>query len=100
LPADLVKPFLTSAVAGGRGNKMPSFHIDLAAGRAENEVLYHNGAVARHGAEVKVATPVNTALTDILLRLARREVDWKGYDGNSARLIAEVRQYREAAAKA
>jgi 2-dehydropantoate 2-reductase len=95
LPADLVKPFLSSAVAGGRGNKMPSFHIDLAAGRERSEVLYHNGAVAHHGRAEGIPTPVNAALTDVLLKLARREVNWKEYDGNSTRLLAEVRKYRD-----
>ncbi|MGH2536378.1 MAG: ketopantoate reductase family protein [Candidatus Promineifilaceae bacterium] len=94
MPAALVKPILTSLVAAGRGAKAPSFHIDLMNGRGRNEVLYHNGAVAAVGAEEGVKTPVNRALTDILLKLVRREVDYELYNGRPARLVAEVERYR------
>lgn len=94
LPDLMVKPVLTRIVAGGRGEKMPSFHIDLASGRQENEVLYHNGAVAAAGQKVGVATPVNRALNDILLKMSHGDVDWRVFDGNPQRLVEEVAKYR------
>jgi 2-dehydropantoate 2-reductase len=94
LPNMLVKPVLTRIVADGRGNKMPSFHMDLSAGRKESEVIYHNGAVAAAGEELGIATPVNAALSKTLVKMARGEIDWQVFDGNPARLIEEVKRYR------
>jgi len=95
LPNFMVKPILTRIVAEGRGEKMPSFHVDLSNGRSKNEVLFHNGAVAAAAGELGLSAPVNRALSDILIKLARREVDWKVYDGNPQRLLAEVERYRD-----
>lgn len=94
LPSIVVKPVLSRLVAAGRGDKLPSFHIDLTAGRKKNEVLYHNGAVATTGEKLDVPTPVNAALTYILLQMARGEIDWHLYDGSPDRLVQEVKQYR------
>jgi 2-dehydropantoate 2-reductase len=94
LPAFVGRPLLTRIVTAGRGNKMPSFHQDLAAGKEKNEVLYHNGAIAQFGRAEGVSTPVNAALSDILLKLARKELDWREFDGSPKRLLAEVRKYR------
>lgn len=93
LPAVLARGALTRAVSEGRGNKMPSFHIDLTAGKRQNEVLYHNGAVAVEGRRLGIPVPVNTALTDILLKMARREIDWARYDGNPGQLVQDVEVY-------
>ncbi|MFZ1398618.1 MAG: 2-dehydropantoate 2-reductase, partial [Candidatus Promineifilaceae bacterium] len=49
LPRALLKPGLTKLVADGRGDKMPSFHIDLTVGKGKSEVVYHNGAIAKVG---------------------------------------------------
>ncbi len=95
LPQFLLQPVLTRLLAqGGRGDKMPSFHTDLTAGKGKSEVIFHNGAVARLGRQHNIATPVNAALTDILLKLVREELDWRDYDGNPKRLLADVRRYR------
>lgn len=66
LPRFIAQPALTKALASGRGDKMPSFHIDLYSGRGRSEVSYLNGAVVRHGEEVGVPAPVNRVLTDVL----------------------------------
>ncbi len=101
LPDFLRYPLLKRVVAGGRGSKMPSFQIDLAAGKSKNEVLYHNGAVFRVAREVGVPAPVNAALTDILLQIARREIDWERFNGKPRLLLEAVndhiRQHREGA---
>jgi 2-dehydropantoate 2-reductase len=95
LPKFLLQPLLTQMLANnGRGEKMPSFHIDLTAGKGKSEVIFHNGAVARLGRQHNIPTPVNAALTDILLKLTREEVDWRDYDGNPKRLLADIRRYR------
>jgi len=61
LPAFIARPLLVKAVGGGRGSKMPSFYIDLHAGRKESEVEFLNGAVVRYGSSTGVKTPVNRA---------------------------------------
>jgi 2-dehydropantoate 2-reductase len=96
LPRSLLKPGLTKLVADGRGDKMPSFHIDLAAGKGKSEVVYHNGAIAKAGKELGVSTPVNAALTDILWKLTQDRLDWKAFSGRPQRLIQEVQRYEKA----
>lgn len=93
LPKALLKPILTKVVANGRGNKMPSFQIDLTAGKGKSEVLFHNGAVARMGQAVGVATPINQALSDILTKLTLEELDWQEFDGRPKRLAQEIKKY-------
>lgn len=95
LPAFLLKPVLVRLIDSGRGDKMPSFHIDLTAGKKKNEVLYHNGAVAAAGNELGIPTPVNAALTDILLKMAEGEIEWTVYDGNPKQLVADVERYKK-----
>lgn len=71
LPLPISHLLLPRAVGGGRGGKMPSFHIDLHSGRGQSEVDYLNGAVARFGEKAGVPTPVNRLLTETLLALTR-----------------------------
>lgn len=70
LPRFIAQPALTKALGGGRGDKMPSFHIDLHSGRGRTEVRFLNGAVAERGAALGVPTPVNRLLTDTLEALS------------------------------
>ena len=62
LPLPILRPLLKKAVVGGRGDKMPSFYIDMQAGRKQSEVTYLNGAVARFGEQVGLDAPVNRFL--------------------------------------
>jgi 2-dehydropantoate 2-reductase len=93
LPDSIVQPVLARIVSSGRGEKMPSFHIDLTARKKDNEVRFHNGAVAEYGRLAGVPTPVNTALNDIVLKLAKGELDFETFNGNIKQLVAEVRKY-------
>jgi 2-dehydropantoate 2-reductase len=70
LPVRLAQPLMRRALGQGRGGKMPSFYIDLHAGRGQSEVDYLNGAVVRFGEQCGVPTPVNRALNQTLLALA------------------------------
>lgn len=65
LPRFIAQPALTRALGASRGDKMPSFHIDLHLG-VRTEVHYLNGAVVRFGEAHGVPTPVNRVLTDTL----------------------------------
>lgn len=96
IPKSIVKPILSNLVTSGRGNKMPSFHIDIMAGREQNEVTFHNGAVAQAGERLGSPTPVNEALNDILIKIAHREIDYEVFNGQPKRLVAEVQKYKKA----
>lgn len=69
LPLKISQPIAKRALGRGRGGKMPSFHIDLHAGRAKSEVDYLNGAVVRFARQLGLAAPVNKVLNDTLLAL-------------------------------
>lgn len=81
LPAGVSRILVAQSVGKGRGAKMPSFHIDLYAGRGQSEVDYLNGAVVRGGASVNVATPVNAWLTQTLLALTEGRIPKDTYAG-------------------
>lgn len=79
LPVWLSKPLLSRAAGGGRGGKMPSFHIDLHSGRGKSEVDYLHGAVLRAGEKAGLLTPVNKLLTETLLALTDGEMPLETY---------------------
>jgi 2-dehydropantoate 2-reductase len=79
LPPWISKPFLSRAASSGRGAKMPSFHIDLYSGRGKSEVEYLHGVVVREGKKHGIATPVNKALTDVLVALTNKEIPLEEY---------------------
>ena len=90
LPRFIAQPALTRALGGGRGDKMPSFHIDLHSGRGQTEVRFLNGAVVRHGAEHGVPTPVNDVLTETLEALSSGEQSVETYRHNPEALLARL----------
>lgn len=91
-PRFLLKPILTRLVDTGRGDKMPSFHIDLFSGRHQTEVPYHNGAIAKAGMAAGVPVPVNRTLTTILEGLTDETLDWREFDGKPNQLLQELRR--------
>jgi 2-dehydropantoate 2-reductase len=94
LPTWLSKPFLSRAAGAGRGAKMPSFHIDLYAGRTRSEVTYLHGAVVRAGEKLGVPTPVNKLLTETLLALAEKRLPLNTYVRQPEKLLAELKTFK------
>jgi 2-dehydropantoate 2-reductase len=90
LPLWLSNPLLRRAVGTGRGGKMPSFHIDLHSGRGKSEVEYLHGEVVRAGEKCHIPTPVNKALTEILLSLTNKEVLLEEYAHKPDKLLARI----------
>lgn len=90
LPLSLSRPLLARSVGAGRGGKMPSFHIDLAAGRKKSEVEYLNGAVVRYGKKYHVAAPVNKVLTETLLAMAAGSLSRDAYAHNPEKLLSQI----------
>ena len=87
LPTALARVVLTKVIGGGRGGKMPSFHIDLHAGRRESEIEWLQGAVVRYGEKVGVPTPVNRLLTETLLGMLRGEIPIREYSRQPEKLV-------------
>jgi 2-dehydropantoate 2-reductase len=90
LPASWLARGLKGFVSGGRGSKMPSLHVALAAGK-RSEVGWLNGAVARCGREAGVPTPVNRTLTDVLTALSDGEAGREAWRADPAGIIARVK---------
>lgn len=90
MPVALAQRVLEPQIRGGRGDKMPSLHIDLAAGRKESEVVFMNGAVAREGRKLGVPTPVNFVLTDTLHKLFQGVLLWDDFRGKPEALLARL----------
>jgi 2-dehydropantoate 2-reductase len=90
LPLWLSKPLLGRAAGAGRGAKMPSFHIDLHAGRGKSEVDYLHGAVVRAGERCNVPTPVNRVLTETLLALTNGEIPLEEFARKPEKLLTKL----------
>jgi 2-dehydropantoate 2-reductase len=88
VPAFVAERFLPDQITGARGEKMPSLHMDLAAGRRQSEVTYLNGAVVRQGMKLGIPTPVNYLLTDTLDKLFKQVLLWDDFRGKPEALLA------------
>ena len=69
-PEWMARLLLRRRIARGRGGKIPSLREDIQRERSQSEVEVLNGAVAQEGRRLGIPTPVNAALTDVLLGLA------------------------------
>ncbi len=90
LPLGLSRPLLAKAVGGGRGGKMPSFHIDLHSGSGRSEVDYLNGAVVRAGDELGIPTPVNHLLNETLAGLTRGDIPLNTFRYQPEKLLGGI----------
>lgn len=71
LPNALLQPVLAWRVARGRGDKYPSLYYDVRKHTGKSEVFCLNGAVSEAGRRLGIATPVNTALTEMVMDAVR-----------------------------
>lgn len=90
MPDWLGRPLLGRSAGSGRGGKMPSFHVDLYAGRPLTEVAWLNGAVARHAARAKLHAPVNAALTEALNAASAGQPSALALRGNPEALVSRL----------
>jgi 2-dehydropantoate 2-reductase len=90
LPLIISRLILKKAVGGGRGSKMPSFHIDLHSGRKKSEVDFLNGAVVRTARKLQIDTPINFQLNQILLGLTAGEIPIDTYRRQPEKLLSEI----------
>ena len=94
-PSFLLRQVFTQVIVHGRGDEMPSFHIDLSSGKGQSEVIFHNGASAAAGRQVYVPVRVEASLSDPLPRLCRDPARRVWFDGRPDRLLAVVREYEQ-----
>lgn len=94
-PRNLLRIVFNQVIVRGRGDKMPSFYLDLANGKRQNEVAFHNGAIAAAGRKSGIAVPVNMALNDILSRMAQGLISRETFDGRPDHLLAAVGRYEQ-----
>jgi len=92
MPVWFSRPLLAKALGTGRGNKMPSFHIDLYSGRTRLESGYLNGAIVRFGKLVDVQTPFNTLLNQLLEDMIGNRELQKKYRLNPEILLAAIQK--------
>jgi len=90
LPPGLSQRIISRMAGAGRGEKMPSFHIDLHSGKEKSEVDYLNGAVVRFGRLTGVATPINNWLNQTLLALAEGNLPLEEYAHNPDKLLRVI----------
>lgn len=67
LPDALLRQILRRFFAGARGDKWPSFYYDAINRTGHSEVAWLNGTVSEWGRRVDVPTPMNDALTRLVL---------------------------------
>ena len=87
MPSFLARPAMLKVVGGGRGGKMPSFYIDLHAGRRTSEVEYLHGAVVRYGEKSGIPTPVRRLLMETLLAMVRGDIPIAEFSHQPEKLI-------------
>lgn len=92
-PRALLRLIFTQVIIHGRGDKMPSFFMDLSAGKGRSEVVFHNGAIAAAGRSFGISTPVNAVLNDVLLGLSLGRVARSEYNRRPERLLAALEAY-------
>ncbi len=90
LPRRLSKMILATLVGEGRGDKMPSFHIDLHSGQKVLESTYLNGAICRFGELANVPTPVNYYLNQLLTEMAQRKELIQEFDHEINRIHDDI----------
>ncbi|OGO61369.1 MAG: hypothetical protein A2032_00365 [Chloroflexi bacterium RBG_19FT_COMBO_49_13] len=87
---------LLPRIAGkGRGQKMPSFHIDLHSGRGKSEVDYLNGAVVRFGERLNIPTPVNRWLNQTLQMLIQDSLPLGTYSRQPEKFLTNANAFVE-----
>src|SRR5689334_5431062 len=67
-----------------------SFHIDLHSGRGKSEVEYLHGAVACAGEKCNMPTPVNKALTEILVALTTKQIPLEEFAHKPEKLLSKL----------
>jgi 2-dehydropantoate 2-reductase len=90
LPDAVLHPLFQRFVAGGRGGKPPSLHLDLLRGKRQSEVDFLNGAVVAGAESIGMPVPVNRFLHNTLRAVASGQTAWAAFRGRPRRLLARL----------
>ena len=90
-PVWLGQPIIGSVLGKGRGDKQPSFLIEIQNKTGKSEVGFLNGAVVSYGKGKDISTPVNSVLTNTLLGIVSGNLDRQKFDHQPERLLDLVR---------
>ena len=95
-PVGAVRPIFRRFIVGGRGDKMPSLYYDAhPAPRGRSEIRWLNGAVAAHGRELGVPTPVNSVFATVLQEIVegkRAPEEWRARPQRLLEAIAKAQR--------
>ncbi len=90
LPVAILRRAMARFVVAGRGSKMPSLYLDLAAGKGRSEVTYLNGAVAAAAERIGLAVPVNRGLWEVLQTISDGRAAWEEWRNRPDLLLARA----------
>ncbi len=88
LPDPVLSLLLRKRFATGRGDKRPSFYVELANRTGRSEVAWLNGAVVEAGGRLGIPTPVNARLADTMDGLTSGRLEWARFRGNVGALFS------------
>ncbi len=92
LPPFISQKILNNFIIKGRGEKMPSFFLDLENGRGKSEVSYLNGAVSRFGQKNNIKTPINDFYNHVLMGLTEGRIQRSVYQFKPDYLLNQIKQ--------
>jgi 2-dehydropantoate 2-reductase len=95
IPQAISRPLLKKQIVGGRGDKMPSFYIDMQSGKPNSEVEFLNGAVSRWGENLNISTPANTFLNRTLLGIVKGQIPKYKYQHNPNQFIQDFSKFKD-----
>lgn len=90
LPTGITRHLLGAKIGKARGEKPPSFLLEMRAGRGCTEVAALNGEIARRGLQHGVPTPVNHFLSARLQAVCAGEIPWERYRNQPERLLEDL----------
>jgi len=91
LSPSISQKILIKFIIKGRGEKMPSFYLDLENGRGKSEVYYLNGAVSRFGKMKNIDTPINNFYSDVLIGITEGKIPRTDYFQNPGFLLEQIK---------
>lgn len=91
LPFGLSRLIMKRSMIKGRGEKMPSFYLDVQSGRGKSEVGYLNGAVVRFAKKAGLPAPVNAVLNNILSGIVAGSIDPDQYNQSPSKFLEQFK---------
>lgn len=95
LPRTISQLIVGRLIGRGRGEKMPSFHIDLHSGKGKSEVSALNGAVVRFGKKAGIETPVNEFLSNQLEAMIAGQLPLDKYQGRIENFLSDLNSFKK-----